>query len=144
MQIHSVLKRNGAIVGFETSDSRGRHFHVGQPPAPLRTSQAAPSARCADCGRYRGMGNDPCGNCGALPIQVPQPAPPIAPAAIPMPIPPHPWYTTASATPDMGQRLDLAIAARSTGRVASFSPPPAPAPVAPLVHARVLLTFAAL
>jgi len=43
----------------------------------------------------------------------------------------------------MGARLDAAIAARSTGRVGNFWAAPAPAPVAPLVHARVLLTFAA-
>src|SRR6266702_6845406 len=96
----TLITRNGRPIGYEVTTARGTRLHLGAPPQAPRTSQAAPSARCADCGRYRGMGNDPCGNCGALPIQVPQPAPPIAPAAIPMPIPPHPWYTTASATPD--------------------------------------------
>ncbi len=163
MQIHSVLKRNGEVVGFETMTAYGRKFHLGAPPqAALRANQAAPSARCADCGRYRGMGTEPCGNCGAIPA--PQPAQPVAPSGIAMPVPSAPWWEPATQAPptrdlpftpvhwtpktgpetNMGARLDAAIAERAGGvRVGNFGPPPsAPLRAAPLVHARRLLTFA--
>ena len=135
----TLITHKGRTIGYETLDATGRHFHLGPPP---RTHQA-PVNRCPECGAYMARQADArgrmpaCTNCGWL--DAPQPAQPNTPAAIPMPIPPQPWYLPIAQPPapgnlpftpvpwepktgpeTMGARLDDAIRARASGRVGNF------------------------